>query len=523
VTERQPPSSKPPRDPAHREQQELFHLLLNRVKDYAIFLVDLQGRVASWNAGAELVKGYQAEEIIGQPVSRFYTEEDRQAGVPAQLLETARTEGRVEVEAWRVRKDGTHFWADVVITALLDDTGILRGYAKVTRDLTERKRAEDDLHSSEERFRALAETANAAIVSADSSGRITYVNKGAERIFGYSAAEMVGSALTQIMPRRFHDSHLQGIKRFLSSGEAHVIGKTVELAGVRKDGTEFPVDLSLATWKSRGQTYFTGMIRDMTERKLAEARLREAHEDLASRNKDLARSNADLEQFAYVASHDLQEPVRMIITHVQLLTQEYGDKLKGEAEEYISFMLQGARRMQSLIKGLLAYSRVVQTEQAFREVNCETVLQHAMHNLNLTIVESGATITHDPLPTVKGDESQLMQLFQNLIGNGIKFRGKNPPKIHIGLSRGTAGWLLQFQDNGIGIDKRYVEQIFMPFRRLHTITQYPGSGIGLAICKKVAEHHGGHVWVESVVGEGSTFFVTIPESPANQEKGHTPS
>jgi two-component system sensor kinase FixL len=291
-------SKRPKSSP--NEQEKLFHLLVDGVKGYAIFLVDLDGRVMSWNTSAKEMKGYGEEEILGQPMDRFYLSEEVKAGIPAALLKKAQAEERVEAEGWRVRKDGSRFWAGVVITALKNEQGELRGYAKVTRDLTEERLAEDNLHASEERFRAVADTANEAIVSADRSGQIRYVNKGFERIFGYAAAEMVGQPLTLIMPRQFHDSHRAGMKRYLAGGEAHVIGKTVELAGLRKDGTEFPIELSLATWKSRGEAFFTGIIRDITDRKRAEKALREAHEELerrvAERTRELRALNSTLQE-----------------------------------------------------------------------------------------------------------------------------------------------------------------------------------------------------------------------------------
>jgi two-component system sensor kinase FixL len=329
-------SDRPKRSPS--DQEELFRLLVDGVKGYAIFLVDLDGRVVSWNTGAKEMKGYTEEEILGTPMDRFYLSDEVKVGVPAALLKKAHAEGRVEMEGWRVRKNGSRFWAGVVITALKNEKGKLRGYAKVTRDLTEEKLAEDNLHASEERFRAVADTANEAIVSADSSGQIRYVNKGAERIFGYAAAEMVGRPLTLIMPRQFHDRHREGMKRYLAGGEAHVIGKTVELAGLRKDGTEFPLELSLATWKSMGEAFFTGIIRDITDRKRAERALREAHEDLerrvVERTKELRELNStlqekliELETFHDVAvgrEHkmmDLEEQIRRLTNELTVLRQ----------------------------------------------------------------------------------------------------------------------------------------------------------------------------------------------------------
>jgi PAS domain S-box-containing protein len=277
---------------ALRRSEERLRLLVSVVKDYAILMLDPEGRVTSWNEGAERIKGYRAEEIIGQHFSRFYPPEDVKGGKPPYELKVAAERGRFEDEGWRVRKDGSRFWANVVITALRDETGQLRGFGKVTRDMTERKKIEQTLQASEERFRNLAETANDAIVSADARGKIIYVNRATEQAFRYSAKEMIGQSLTLLIPERFRISHLEGFERFLKTGEAYVIGRTVELAGQRKDGSEFPLQISLSSWRTAEGVFFTGILSDITERKLAE-------EEMRLRNAQLDAANKELEAFSY--------------------------------------------------------------------------------------------------------------------------------------------------------------------------------------------------------------------------------
>jgi two-component system sensor histidine kinase/response regulator len=225
---------------------------------------------------------------------------------------------------------------------------------------------------------------------------------------------------------------------------------------------------------------------------------------------ELERSNKELEQFAYIVSHDLQEPLRMVNSYLTLLTERYGGKLDADAREFIGYALEGGARMSRLINALLAYSRLGTRGKAFEDVNCETILSQALDNLQVAIAESQAVVTHDPLPTVQGDDTQLLQLFQNLLGNAIKFRSAEPPRVHISAKAEGGSFVFSVSDNGIGIDPQYYERIFIIFQRLHNREDYPGTGIGLAISKRIVERHGGRIWIESLPGKGSTFFFTLP-------------
>jgi signal transduction histidine kinase len=235
----------------------------------------------------------------------------------------------------------------------------------------------------------------------------------------------------------------------------------------------------------------------------------EARQKLEESVSELGRSNADLQQFAYVASHDLQEPLRMVSSYTQLIARRYKGKLDADADEFIAFAVDGANRMQRLILDLLAYSRVNTAGRQFEPTAMETVLKAALNNLTDAVKESQAIITHDPLPAVMGDDKQLAQLFQNLLSNAVKFGGAQPPRIHISAKQTDGEWLFSVRDHGIGLDPQYADRIFVIFQRLHTREEYPGTGIGLAICKKIVERHGGRIWVESELGKGATFYFTM--------------
>jgi PAS domain S-box-containing protein len=358
-----------------QESERRFRLLVEEVRDYAIFMLDPAGYVTSWNAGAQRIKGYRTEEAIGLHLSRFYPPEELEKGTVARLLSAAAVEGRSESEGWRVRKDGAHFWASVTITALHDPEGHLIGYSKITRDLTERKRSEELLRQQ--------------------------------------AAE-------------------------------------------------------------------------------------------------LSRSNAELQRFTSVASHDLQEPLRMVTTFMQLVAERCQGKLDSESNEFIGYAVDGATRMRQLISDLLAYSRVASNPEETASVDFNEILHEVLRDLEMMIREKGARITHDAMPAVISVRSQITQLFQNLLTNAIKFSGPDPPQIHVSAQDNGSDWMFSVQDNGIGIRTEYFERIFIMFKRLHDRTQFAGTGIGLAICKRIVERHHGRIWVESTPGSGSTFFFTLP-------------
>jgi PAS domain S-box-containing protein len=377
--------------------------------------------------------------------------------------------------------------------------------------VVERRRAEDRLTASETRFRSVVQQAPDAIFIADSGGRIVTWNRGAQLIFGYAEDEVIGQPVAMLVPERYHEL---GIGSLGESGEARLPGRTVEVEGRRRDGTDLPIELSIGTWNVGSETFFTGVARDITKRKRAEEHIRKLNLELearvAERTSELARSVEELQQFAYVASHDLQEPLRSVAGYLQLLERRYQGRLDDDADRFIERAVAASLRMQTLINDLLSYSRVGTRGKPFEPVDLNAAFQHALANLRVAIEDAGAQVTATPLPTLVGDATQVTQLLQNLIGNAIKFRGDQPPRVAVSAELRDNEWLFSVRDNGIGIEQHYADRIFLIFQRLHSRSEYPGTGIGLAICKKIVERHGGRIWVESEVGQGTTFWFALP-------------
>ena len=394
------------------------------------------------------------------------------------------------------------------------------------------------------RFDEILASANDANISIDESHAITLFNRGAERIFGYSAADIIGKPLDRLIPERFVARHGGQVRDFSAAPEtSRMMAQRGEIYGRRRDGSEFPAEASISKFRGPNGLVFTVILRDITERRAAELILRGAHDELerrvrertaeleernaqlqqeiqerrraekllAEQARELARSNADLEQFASVASHDLQEPLRMVASYTQLLGKRYRNRLDEDADEFMGFIVDGALRMQRLINDLLTFSRVGSRGKGFQPVDLATSVAQVRINLRAAIDESGARISTGTLPVVNADATQMEQLLQNLIGNAIKFRKGPAPSVHIDARREDAAWRITVQDDGIGIDARYAERIFVIFQRLHTAAEYPGTGIGLAICKKIVERHGGQIGVHSTPGEGASFSFTLPD------------
>jgi PAS domain S-box-containing protein len=483
---------------ALRESEERYRMILDGVQNYAIFMMDPRGQIVSWNAGAERIKGYSAEQIIGHNFSCFFPPAEIERGRPEEILRMTAASGRYEERGMRVRKDGSRFLASVMFTALRDRDGNLRGFSEFSHDLSESK-------ESEAKYRGLLEAAPDAMVVVNQEGEIVLLNVQAEKQFGYSRDELVGQKVKNIIPEGFAERLIADGIRSAAEALAQKIGTGIELIGRQKDGTQFPIEIMLSPLQSAGGILVTAAIRNISARKTAE-------EHLAQTVGELKRSNEELQQFAYVSSHDLQEPLRMVASYTQLLAKRYKGRLDRDADEFIAFAVDGCNRMQGLIRDLLAYSRTGTSGKVLLEVSGEGALKQALSNLRATIEQSSAVVTHDLLPTIRTDETQLTQVFQNLVGNAIKYRSAEIPQVHVSASKnGGNEWIFSVRDNGLGIDPQYFERIFILFQRLHGRKEFEGTGIGLAICKKIVERLGGRIWVESQLEKGSTFYFGLPE------------
>jgi PAS domain S-box-containing protein len=458
-----------------------------------MLMVDHAGKIILVNKEVERLFGYAREELLGQPIEllvplRFRPDHPGfREGFFKHPQIRAMGAGR---DLFGLRKDGREIPVEIGLNPLETDEGTLVIASVV--DISARKRAEA-------RFRAVVEASPVGKIMVDREGKIVLVNRQIERLFGYGREELLGQSVERLVPDRTRAEHPGLRSGFFANPQTRSMGAGRELFGRRKDGVEVPIEIGLNPVETDDEPFVLASVVDITERKRAE--------------EELKRSNEELERFAYVASHDLQEPLRMVGSFVQLLAKRYKGKLDADADEFIDFALDGALRMQRLIEDLLAFSRVGTRGAALEPTDAETVLTEALAGLKLAIEESRATVTHDALPRVLADAVQLEHLLLNLVSNALKFRGTEPPRVHIAAAPNGTHWEFRIRDNGIGIDPEYFERIFIIFQRLHGRAEYPGTGIGLAIAKKIVERHGGRIWVESQPGAGSTFCFTLPMVP----------
>ncbi len=612
---------------ARRESEQRFRSLIDAVEEYAIFTLDPDGRLASWNEGGERITGYDSSQILGEHVSVFYTDEDRANGIPERQLARARAEGSIEDDGWRVRADGSRFWARVTITAIRDD-GEIQGYAKITRDMTERRERERQLRRERDLTERILETSPVGIAVVNPDGTTERANERMAELLSVPASEMSAYSAGQremfdangeFLPaerrpasRAFEQgatvydqeilldpsteqrtwlsvnatpitddggspervlvtaTDITDLKRLADRRKRELQEREKELAAVRlatdlletgeqpieellrelltelpqffkypertdarvsvgehvaaTDGfdqtsstisahtstdTGTPITIEIGTTVSTPEPNANPFLEEEHELIETLATLVRFHFERQEYIDELQAETRRLEQFAYAASHDLQEPLRMVSSYLQLLERRYGDELGDDGEEFIAFAVDGAERMREMIDGLLAYSRVETRGDPFERVDLNAVLEDVLLDLERRIAETSTEITATELPTVEGDASQLRQVFQNLIINAIEY-SEGIPQIEISAKRNGDQWVVSIRDEGIGIDPDETERIFEVFHRLHSREDHAGTGIGLALCRRIVERHGGEIRVDSEPGRGSTFSITLP-------------
>lgn len=457
--------------------------------------------------------GYEPGEWIKDPYffTKIIPEEDRMDALQKAAIAHENNEPAT-VQFRCIRADGSTIFVESFFRVHQYEDE-LKSYG-VIMDVTDRKRREEQINSLNRQLRIQKRRLDNIIANVpgvvyemevdphDHSQRISYLSPFAEKMLGYEMDEML--VVPNIFRQVVHpdDAHNLSLLNFQDSDET----RTCQYRCLTKDNRVVYVESfdRLVYDNSQKPVGAVGVVMDITQRKQIE-------DALDKYMLEITRSNQDLEQFAYVASHDLQEPLRKISSYLQLIEHRYSDKLDEDGKEFIGFAVDGATRMKRLINDLLTYSRVQRSKEEFQPVQLQQVIATVLENLELPIEESGAEITYDELPEVFGSKSQMVQLFQNLISNAIKFCGENLPHVHIGVEKAGSQWQFWVKDNGIGIDPKYFDRIFVIFQRLHSRREYSGTGIGLAICKKIIENHDGHIWVESEAGKGTTFYFTLPD------------
>lgn len=495
------------RDITARRKAELTQRLLGAIvesSDDAIVSKDVNGIVTSWNKGAERIFGYSAEEMIGRPIA-VIAAPDRIDEMP-QILERIKRGERIDhYETVRQAKDGRLVNISLTVSPIHDEQGRIVGASKIARDITEQLRVRSELAEERERLHVTLNSIGDGVITTDNLGRVAYLNPVAEQLTGWNSAEAAGQPLQEVF-KIINEDTRQTVEnpatRVLREGI--IVGLANHTLLITKEGYERSIDDSGAPIcvGSQGISGVVLVFRDVTERRADErARHTEALE--------LRRANEELNQFAYAVAHDLREPLRNVVNFSGLLLRGLKDSSQADTKTSIKYIVDGAQRMEMLLNGLLAYSQAGGSQESTALVDTNDALKQALDNLKAAITETGAVITSDYLPPILGQGAHIVQVFQNLISNAIKYRSEAVPRVQIRAQKNEREWIFSVRDNGIGIQPEYQATIFGLFKRLHG-REIPGTGMGLAICTKIIERHGGRLWVTSQPAEGSEFFFSLP-------------
>jgi PAS domain S-box-containing protein len=503
-----------------RGSEERFRLLVGQVKDYAIIMLDPEGRVMSWNEGAQRIKGYVAFEIIRRNFACFYTPEDIARNRPQEELSVAAREGRFEDEGWRVRKDQSRFWASVVITALRDEAGKLRGFTKVTRDITERKQAAEALLESEQNYRMLFSQMLVGFVLleaiCDESGKLCdlrylEVNPAFETHSGLLRDSVMGRTIREVLP------HLEPfwIETF---GKVVTTGETVHFESYAQPLQKWFEVTAFRT--RRGQLAVT--FADVTVRRRAENQIRKLNEELeqrvTQRTAELEATNKELEAFTYSVSHDLRAPLRHIDGFSKMLLEEDTAGLAEDSKRYLSRIREGTKQMGQLVDDLLNLARVGRKEIALQVTGLSSLAQEAAEDIKRENPTRQIEWTIQPLPFVECDPGLIKQVFVNLLSNAAKYTRPRPQAhIEVGVLQQEGQQIIFVRDNGVGFSMKYADKLFGVFQRLHRAEDFEGTGIGLATVQRILHKHGGRIWAEAKLDKGATFYFALGGQMRNVE------
>lgn len=498
-----------------RDSEEKRRLIMNAALD-AIICIDTDGMITFWNPQAEKIFGWKLEEVIGKRLSDTIIPEMYRAaheqGMRQHKLTGMGPTLNVMLELSAINRKGVQFPIELTVLPIQQEHESF--FCAFIRDISETKKAERATRRSNERYELVAKATSDAIWDWDmQTGVVVRSGNGLQKLFGYDTA--IASADNGFWYKHVHPDDISGVierREILLQTTTDQYWED-EYRFKKKDGSyAYVYDRGYIIRNKAGKAVrMIGSTQDISALKRSEQQLQELNAVLEKRASELARSNSELERFAYVASHDLQEPLRMVSSFLQLLDKQYTARLDDKAREYINYAVGGAERMKRLILDLLSYSRVATVVEQFQPVNMNAVAKHVVQIFESRFEKEGITLTIHQLPVVKGNASQLQQLLQNLVGNAIKYKSERPPLIVLGCSEEENRYVFFVKDNGIGINSKYFEKIFIVFQRLHSINHYSGTGIGLAICKKIVERHHGEIWVESDEGIGSTFFFSLPK------------
>jgi PAS domain S-box-containing protein len=499
---------------AGAETQEYYKLLVQAVHEYAIFGLDANGVITSWNTGAERIKGYSAAEIIGHAYERFFLEEDRAAGLPQRLLSRAAQLGHFETEGWRIRKDGSRFFAEVAITALRGGDGALRGFAKVTRDVTARRKAEQELLRTQQRLRFSLESAQIGEWDLDLTTGEVQCSPEHDRCFGLDPPVPAWTFLRFLS--LLHPDDRARIELSFHGAIDQKKDSHFETRVIWPDGTVHWIEVYSAIYEivDGKPTRMSGITQEITGRKQAEIQSATYAETLEKqvreRTAELTRANADLESFSYSVSHDLRAPLRSIDGFSRLLEEELGPHLNDKVRDRISRIRNATRRMGELIDALLDLSRVSRAALTPERVALSTLAVHIANELQRAAPHRDASFRIEPDLYATGDRRLLRAALSNLLDNAWKFTSRAArPEIGFGALCERGRKVFFVRDNGAGFDMRYADKLFGPFQRLHARNEFEGTGIGLATVRRIILRHGGEIWAEGAVGHGATFYFTL--------------